>query len=235
MWRNIAFQAAWQLALLFTLLFKGAEWFDVHDMSGIPCFDYTMTSDTTTTFTSPEVPIQFGCDLFKDVCINDLLGKGYKSNTDCLKATGLDKVDTFSTTCLKCDDTSKDYTHGTIIFNAFIWCQIFNEYNARSILNDVNILRGITASNMFAMVSTFSVASQWLIVTYGSSFTSTSPLDGYQWLYTIIMGAISLVVGVIMRFCPIWSEEDPFSFFLVDDEVVQLDAKAGGDVEMKPV
>jgi len=88
---------------------------------------------------------------------------------------------------------------------------------------------------MFGMVSAFSVASQWLIVTFGGSFTSTSPLTLEQWLYTVLMGAISLVVGVIMRFCPIGSEEDPATFFLVDDEVVQLDAKATGDVEMKPL
>jgi len=228
MMRNMAFQAAWQLSTLFTMLFLGAKWFNLHDMSMNPCFKYGMSDDTSTTFTIPGTSTKVGCDEFKTICGNDM-------DTDCLVAAGFDKIDSFAATCLTCDDTNRDYTHGTIIFNAFIWCQIFNEYNARSILNDVNIFAGITQSSMFAMVSAFSVASQWLIVTFGGSFTSTSPLTLEQWLYTVLMGAISLVVGVIMRFCPIGSEEDPATFFLVDDEVVQLDAKATGDVEMKPL
>merc|ERR1719199_850044 len=45
MWRNIFAQSAYQLALLFALLFGGAKWFDVHDMSTNPCFEYELVPD----------------------------------------------------------------------------------------------------------------------------------------------------------------------------------------------
>merc|ERR1719506_2246754 len=40
MWRNILVQSAYQLILLLILLFAGAKWFDVRDISTNPCFSY---------------------------------------------------------------------------------------------------------------------------------------------------------------------------------------------------
>ena len=40
MWRNILSQSAFQLALLFILLFRGAELFGVRPLSGKNCFNY---------------------------------------------------------------------------------------------------------------------------------------------------------------------------------------------------
>jgi len=114
----------------------------------------------------------------------------------------------FEEDCLTC--SQKDYTHGTIMFNAFIFCQVFNEYTARKIGDDLNMFEGVWGNYVFLMVSIFTVGSQVFLVEVGDDFVQTSPLTIYQWLITIAMGAIGIPVGVLMRFIPV--KEDPNSF-----------------------
>ena len=52
---------------------------------------------------------------------------------------------------------------------------------------------------------------QVLLIEKGGEFTKTSGLDIYQWLICIGLGALSLVVGWLMRWLPV--KEDPASFF----------------------
>ena len=49
-------------------------------------------------------------------------------------------------------------------------CQIFNEFNARSITNSWNIVKGLK-NPMFLGVIVFTVLTQFLIVQEGGSFT----------------------------------------------------------------
>jgi magnesium-transporting ATPase (P-type) len=210
MMRNIAFQSAFQLILLFVLLFSGASLFGVRDMATDPCFKYTLTGDSGT-YTNPMSGKTLVCDDWKEYCNN----KG----TDCLETVhhssdGLSKIKyadytNFESNCLRC--TEHDYTHGTIIFNAFIWCQIFNEYTSRNLLDEWNPFGALDGNVMFLFVSLFSIGAQIIIVEFGGEFTSTSPLTINQWLITTALGAIGLLVGVIMRFCPV--EEDPNDFY----------------------
>jgi len=237
MWRNIACQSVYQLALLFALLFYGAEWFGVHDMSTKPCFKYKLTADTTTDF-----GLGTTCPSLWSMCKAGTVSSGVEKNypnTDCLRkdhfilpnvAINLSKIEKFEKTCLTCEE--QDFEHGTIIFNSFIWCQIFNEYTARSILDEWNAFAGISTNIMFLYVSIFSVLSQVIIVEYGGTFTSTSPLTLRDFMYTTALGAFSMVIGVLMRFIPV--PEDPFTFFAVDDAEHDLPS-AGSALVAKPV
>ncbi|CAB1113139.1 unnamed protein product [Ectocarpus sp. CCAP 1310/34] len=91
--------------------------------------------------------------------------------------------------------------HFTIVFNAFVFCQIFNEFNARSITNGWNIVKGLK-NPMFLGVIVFTVLAQFLIVQEGGSFTRTEDLNSEEWATTILMGAAVLPLGVVMRFLP---------------------------------
>jgi len=42
--------------------------------------------------------------------------------------------------------------HFTLIFNVFVWMQIFNFLNARKIEDELNIFENITASPMFLII-----------------------------------------------------------------------------------
>jgi len=108
-----------------------------------------------------------------------------------------------------------DHTHFTIIFNAFVWCQIFNEFNARRINNDWNVLKGIHTNAMFIMVIILSAGMQIFIVEVGGSFTKTIGLKLDHWWISILYALITLPLGFIMRFIPI--TDDPSDFGGYDD------------------
>ena len=119
----------------------------------------------------------------------------------------------------------------TLLFNTFVACQMFNELNARSIENEMNVFRGVLDNPCFVMVRIaqnhllrlilslyptmtpsqtlyvsqviiFTVITQFLLVTFGGSFTKTCPLSLGEWLITVGLGALSLPVGVLMRLMP---------------------------------
>jgi len=108
----------------------------------------------------------------------------------------------------RCEDGSRH--HFTIIFNAFVFCQVFNEFNAREIGDRFDPIRSLSQSPMFLMVIVFTVIAQWCIVEFGGDFTQTYPLSFQEWRITVGMGAFSLPVGFLMRLIPI--EEDPATF-----------------------
>jgi P-type Ca2+ transporter type 2C len=107
-----------------------------------------------------------------------------------------------------CEDGSNH--HFTIIFNAFVFCQVFNEFNAREIGDVFDPIRSLGQSPMFIMVIFFTVMAQLLIIEYGGDFTQTYPLDYEELKFTILLGAGSIPVGFVMRLIPV--AEDPGSF-----------------------
>ncbi|CAM9738067.1 unnamed protein product [Heterosigma akashiwo] len=83
--------------------------------------------------------------------------------------------------------------HFTLVFNAFVFCQVFNEFNARSIGNDVSAaFRGLARNGMFAGVIFFTCLTQWALVQYGGEFTRTAPLTAMEWAETVLLGSLSV-------------------------------------------
>ena len=65
-----------------------------------------------------------------------------------------------------------DYTHYTVIFNLFVFCQVFNEFNARSIGDDWKAAwRGLSGNPMFLSVIFFTILFQVFIVHCGGAFS----------------------------------------------------------------
>lgn len=140
--RNILFQSSYQLILLLVLLFRGAEWFGVKPMGqDVNCFKYTNnyasfnvgpTWDLNTLTTTNDISLaDVSCSTFTQLCPN-LDSACYESQNQFITqanatyATQFSFLDLggFEDDCLKCQ--VRDYTHGTIIFNAFIFCQVSN-------------------------------------------------------------------------------------------------------------
>jgi magnesium-transporting ATPase (P-type) len=107
-----------------------------------------------------------------------------------------------------CEDGSTH--HFTILFNAFVFCQVFNEFNAREIGDVFDPLRSMSESPMFLMVIAFTVIAQWCIIEYGGDFLQTYPLTFEEWRITAGLGAVSIPLGFLMRQIPV--SEDPESF-----------------------
>ena len=54
--------------------------------------------------------------------------------------------------------------HLTLLFNAFVFCQIFNEFNARSIGDDANVMTGLARNPVFLSIIIFTVIVQFVMV-----------------------------------------------------------------------
>ncbi len=101
--------------------------------------------------------------------------------------------------------------HLTIVFNTFVFCQVFNELNARSITNEMNVFNGLEKNTLFIGIILFTVIAQFGIVEFGGDFVRTVHLNSDEWRKCIILGALSLPVGVLMRFIPIKNSESDYA------------------------
>ncbi|KAI8098698.1 PMCA-type calcium-translocating P-type ATPase [Halteromyces radiatus] len=90
----------------------------------------------------------------------------------------------------------------TMIFNSFVFCQIFNELNCRRIDNGLNILKGVIKNRFFMVIFTISVLGQVAIVEYGGTAFQTCPLNGSQWMICILLGFLSIPIGSMIRLVP---------------------------------
>lgn len=90
----------------------------------------------------------------------------------------------------------------TMVFNTFVFLQIFNEVNCRRLDNHLNIFSGIQRNNYFMIIFVIMVAFQAIIVQFGGAAFETEALNGTQWAICILLGVLSIPVGVIVRLIP---------------------------------
>ncbi|KAG0040010.1 Calcium-transporting ATPase 10, plasma membrane-type, partial [Gryganskiella cystojenkinii] len=90
----------------------------------------------------------------------------------------------------------------TMIFNTFVFLQVFNELNCRRIDDTLNIFKNLFHNKIFLIVQVFVVGGQFIIVEFGGQAFKTVPLTGDQWLLTILIGSLSLPVGLFLRLLP---------------------------------
>jgi Ca2+ transporting ATPase len=64
--------------------------------------------------------------------------------------------------------------HMTVIFNLFVFLQIYNFLNSRKIEDEVNIFEDISRSNWFIMIVLLIIFLQVVIVTFGHRAMSCS-------------------------------------------------------------
>lgn len=107
--------------------------------------------------------------------------------------------------------TKGSIEHYTVVFNLFVFLQIFNQFNARSIGNDFDVFKGLFRNRIFLSIVVFTCASQYFLVTYGGSFVKTTPLTQDQWVKTVSLGSLSLTLGGIMRLFPIPENQSDFA------------------------
>jgi calcium-translocating P-type ATPase len=106
-------------------------------------------------------------------------------------------------------DESK--VHYTVIFNAFVFCQVFNEINARSIGDDMNVFKGLFSNPLFMEIIIFTVVAQYLMVEFAGDFMRTAALTKDQWIKSVLLGSLSLPLGGLMRMIPVSESEADFA------------------------
>lgn len=93
----------------------------------------------------------------------------------------------------------------TLIFNSFVFCQVFNEINSREI-EKINIFRGMFSSWIFLGVMVSTVGFQIIIIELLGAFASTVPLSWELWGLSVLIGFVSMPVAVVLKFIPVRKE-----------------------------
>ena len=90
----------------------------------------------------------------------------------------------------------------TLIFNTFVWMQIFNQWNSRRLDNKFNIFEGMQRNYFFIGIQFIIIAGQIMIIFVGGAAFSVRTLNRAQWGYSIVLGILSLPIAVIIRLIP---------------------------------
>ncbi|KAL0681914.1 hypothetical protein Bca4012_048761 [Brassica carinata] len=90
----------------------------------------------------------------------------------------------------------------TIIFNAFVICQAFNEFNARK-PDEKNIFKGVIKNRLFMGIIVITLVLQVIIVEFLGKFASTTKLNWQQWLICVGIGVISWPLALVGKFIPV--------------------------------
>jgi len=101
------------------------------------------------------------------------------------------------------DDMTDAQIH-TLVFNTFVWMQIFNQWNNRRLDNEFNIFEGMIKNPYFMGISAIMCGGQVLIVMVGGDAFRIAP-EGQtpvMWGIAIVLGVLSIPVAVIIRLIP---------------------------------
>ncbi|MCO5602780.1 hypothetical protein L7F22_056918 [Adiantum nelumboides] len=95
-----------------------------------------------------------------------------------------------------------DTINRTVIFNTFVFCQLFNEMNARQPYRR-NIFRGLGKNRLFVGIVAATVILQVVMVEFLEKFASTVRLDWQQWLVCIGLASLSWPIALLAKFFPV--------------------------------
>ncbi|KAL0488204.1 calcium-transporting ATPase PAT1 [Acrasis kona] len=92
----------------------------------------------------------------------------------------------------------------TLVFNSFVFCQLFNMFNCRRINNEFNIVQNIHKSYLFIIVWIFCLVVQVVLVEAGWLLGfETTGLSFLEWFVCIVFGSLTLTLGFAMRVIPV--------------------------------
>ncbi|KAH7856912.1 hypothetical protein Vadar_006814 [Vaccinium darrowii] len=99
----------------------------------------------------------------------------------------------------------------TLIFNVFVLCQVFNEFNARK-LEKKNVFEGIHKSKLFLVIVGVTIVLQVVMVEFLKKFADTERLNWWQWGVCVGFASASWPIGWVVKLIPV--PEKPFFSYL---------------------
>ncbi|KAM0245826.1 hypothetical protein ACHAP5_005145 [Fusarium lateritium] len=90
----------------------------------------------------------------------------------------------------------------SLIFNIFVFMQIFKLINSRRIDNKLNIFEGLHRNHLFMLMMTIMAAGQIIIIFFGGDAFVVTRLNGVQWGISLVLGFFSIPIGVLIRLFP---------------------------------
>jgi Ca2+-transporting ATPase len=102
------------------------------------------------------------------------------------------------------EGSDTDVVLNTIIFNSFVFCQVFNEISSRE-MEKINVLKGMTRNYIFMAVLTNTVIFQFIMVQFLGEFANTTPLNLHQWLASVFLGLVGMPIAATIKLIPVGS------------------------------
>ncbi|GAB4843311.1 Putative calcium-transporting ATPase 13, plasma membrane-type [Ancistrocladus abbreviatus] len=98
----------------------------------------------------------------------------------------------------------------TLVFNTFVLCQVFNEFNARK-LEKKNVFEGIHKNKLFLAIISITIVLQVVMVEFLKRFANTERLNWGQWGVCIGLAAASWPIAWLVKCIPV-PEKPLFSY-----------------------
>ncbi|XP_073030933.1 calcium-transporting ATPase 1-like [Primulina eburnea] len=102
------------------------------------------------------------------------------------------------------DGENSDTILNTLIFNSFVFCQVFNEISSRE-MEKINVFKGILNNYVFVGVLSCTVLFQVIIVQFLGTFANTYPLTMRQWSTSILLGFLGMPIAAAIKMIPVGS------------------------------
>ncbi|XVE87007.1 hypothetical protein DITRI_Ditri18aG0081100 [Diplodiscus trichospermus] len=95
-----------------------------------------------------------------------------------------------------------DLILNTLIFNSFVFCQVFNEISSRN-MEKINVFKGILDNYVFVAVLGCTAVFQVIIIEFLGTFASTTPLTCSQWFGSVFIGFLGMPIAAILKMIPV--------------------------------
>ncbi|GFY86003.1 autoinhibited Ca2+-ATPase 1 [Actinidia rufa] len=127
-------------------------------------------------------------------------------NDDLMKRTPVGRKGNFITgkAAFHLDGSDSDLILNTLIFNTFVFCQVFNEISSRE-MEKVNVFKGILDNYVFVVVLTCTVFFQIIIIEFLGTFANTHPLTLPQWFLSVSLGFLGMPIAAAIKMIPVGS------------------------------
>ncbi|KAK7033038.1 calcium-transporting ATPase [Favolaschia claudopus] len=90
----------------------------------------------------------------------------------------------------------------TLVFNAFVFAQIFNSFNCRRLDRKLNIFEGLLLNWYFIVITLIEIGAQILIVFVGGAAFQVTRIGGREWGISLALGVMSIPIGALVRLLP---------------------------------
>ncbi|KAL6194903.1 hypothetical protein ACLB2K_035978 [Fragaria x ananassa] len=106
-----------------------------------------------------------------------------------------------------------DKVQDTLIFNTFVLCQVFNEFNVRK-LEKKNVFKGLLTNKIFLGIIALIIVLQLVMVELLNKYADTERLNWGQWGVCLGIAAMSWPLGCVVKCLPV-PQKPIFSYWEV--------------------
>lgn len=107
-------------------------------------------------------------------------------------------------TAFHLDNSDADLVLNTLIFNSFVFCQVFNEISSRE-MEKIDVFKGILKNYVFLAVLTCTAIFQIIIIEFLGTFANTIPLTLPQWFASVTIGFLGMPIAAAVKMIPVGS------------------------------